>query len=442
VKKFIISMIIGSVVGTGMGLAFLFVMPKLPSIFAHSFFYKQMQTVSIFKFASNLYKFTPPSDQFIVKTADTIPQEGKVLYANLATMIIYLYEDGERVAEYKIKSIGREGTAWQTPLGTFKMNYKKENHFSSIGSVWMPYSMHFFGNYFIHGWPYYSNNTPVAEGYSGGCIRLDTSDAQAIYDFVNKDTQLIVTHVPDIRVPEEIQNKLQYMRTSELNDIEGNYIVADISTGEVLTMNTTSDSIPAYSFTKLMTALISLETLNQYQEAIWDQNIVSIADVLYPLLLEDNKEAADLLARHKNQTQFIQDMNTRAQSLGMNFTSFKEPIGDTQSNQTSLTDLLRLFLYIHEYKPFLIKVLGLETYKHRAFTVSPLYTREPAISAGFLNSEKTQYVGLVTVPIRHQNQALESQNKTFLILVSDQEDAENVFQKISTWVGESIVLRK
>src|SRR3989344_3348659 len=69
----------------------------------------------------------------------------------------------------------------QTPNGVYKIRSREENHFSSIGEVWMPWSMHFYGNYFIHGWPYYPSGAPVADTYSGGCIRLSTSDAKELF---------------------------------------------------------------------------------------------------------------------------------------------------------------------------------------------------------------------------------------------------------------------
>ena len=42
--------------------------------------------------------------------------------------------------------------------------------------------MAFQGNFFIHGWPYEPDGTPVASTYSGGCIRMATDDAKKIYD--------------------------------------------------------------------------------------------------------------------------------------------------------------------------------------------------------------------------------------------------------------------
>ena len=50
----------------------------------------------------------------------------------------------------------------------------------------------FDGNYFIHGWPYYPDGTSVAKGYSGGCIRLSTEDAEELYGLVDIDMPIII----------------------------------------------------------------------------------------------------------------------------------------------------------------------------------------------------------------------------------------------------------
>ena len=131
--------------------------------------------------------------------------------------------------------------------------------------------MHFFGNYFIHGWPYYTSGMPVAEGYSGGCIRLDTPDAKELYQFVDKETQLLVSNsIKQSLASDQFIYKVQ----KELPDINSKFMVVDMDTGEVVASKDSSVQVPIMSFAKIMTGLISLETLNQYQDTILYQNIV------------------------------------------------------------------------------------------------------------------------------------------------------------------------
>jgi hypothetical protein len=121
-----------------------------------------------------------------------IEAHSRLIAADLSEMKLYLFEDGHATITVPILSKGKRGSRWETPTGLYKIQTKEENHFSSLGAVYMPKSMQFFGNFFIHGWPYYPDGTPVPEGYSGGCIRLSTEDATRVYDFASRETPLFI----------------------------------------------------------------------------------------------------------------------------------------------------------------------------------------------------------------------------------------------------------
>ena len=102
---------------------------------------------------------------------------------DLDKMELTIWKDG--VSEtFPVLSKGDPERTNETPRGDFEALYMAEKHFSSIGHVWMPYSIQFKGNFFIHGWPYYPDGTDVPKGYSGGCVRLSTADAKRVYEFV------------------------------------------------------------------------------------------------------------------------------------------------------------------------------------------------------------------------------------------------------------------
>lgn len=438
-KKFILSIVIGSIGGSVLALGVLFVTPRLPHIFAYSFFYPQ--TRSPITIVQDIKKiFQPDTEQYFILSIDeSLSTTTKTVYADLGAMHILLYENGEKINEYPIQSIGREGTPWQTPLGLFDMNYKKENHFSSIGSVWMPYSMHFFGNYFIHGWPYYSSGMPVSEGYSGGCIRLNTDDAKELYGFVDKNTDLIIT----TNKKPEVQKEFQYQIAKREPELLSSYIVVDIQTGEVVASKDANISKPADSFTKIMNALISLETLNQYQEAVFNQDIVKISDVLYAVLLDDSDEAAQVLSEHKNKSQYLIDMNTRAESLGMSQTIYKDAIGSNEQTVSSLEDMFKLLHYIHLYKPFMITVLSLDTYSFAQTKLeytNPL-SEDSSYVAGFSSEDSSEIISLVTHDIQSpKTNTLEQ--KTFLIIVRSEGDSTQDTQTLHSWLKENVSLRE
>lgn len=437
-QKFILSVLVGLFVGVILGAVFMFVWRQLPDMFHKAFFDKVQAPVHVVENFRD--KFKPPTGQYIIPTIDnSIAQEGKVAYADLGEMKITLFENGQVVGEYPIASVGREGTAWQTPIGQFDMSYKKESHFSSIGHVYMPWSMHFFGNYFIHGWPYYPDGTPVAEGYSGGCIRMETVDAEFVYDFVDRDTKLVVTTSSN---PIEKQIEFEYVIKDAAPVLDSNFLVADLESGEVVAAKNQNTPVALGALTKIMTGLISLEVLNQYNETILDQDIVTIADVLYALLLTDNDRAGEILHEHKNTNQYLLDMNTRAKSLGMTQTTYSDVNGDDDTTVSTLEDQFRLLQYIKWYKPFLIQVLSLEEYEKNEMKWESIHSQKDMewYEGGFSNTENTEMMTLVTFNPSTDKQD-ESAERTFVIIVENSADAGVDTFKLYTWMTQNISLK-
>lgn len=437
-KKFLSSVLIGGLAGTALAFIFVWAVPQLPDFFASTFYQNIPKPTNIALALKD--QFTPTSSQSFIQSVDTmVAQEGKVVYADLGAMKITLFENGQPMGEYEIASIGREGTAWQTPVGQFDMSYKIKNHFSSIGHVWMPYSMHFFGNYFIHGWPYDAAGTPVPEGYSGGCIRLETENARMIYEFVDSDTQLVVTSSAN-RL--DASGEYTYEIQHDAPDISAAYVVADLESGEVMAAQNATQEVPAGSFASLMAGIISLETLNQYQQTVFEQEIVPISDLLYALLLSDSAEAGTLLQTHKNKHQYLLDMNTRAQSIGMASTTYKDVTGEIETTVTTLEDTFRLMQYIAWYKPFVTKLLTLEQYQTDGGqvwkTTYPLRNLE-GYQAGFANAEQTEMITLVDLTFSSESGS--SDKRSIILIVQGSEQAQMDTQALYDWVTQHVTLR-
>jgi hypothetical protein len=107
------------------------------------------------------------------------PAESRALRFHLGSQTFDYFEDGELVLSGPIAS-GKPGSA--TPTGQFSVLSKEKDKQSSlytneIGTqAWMPYSLQFYGNYFIHeGW---------LPGYaaSHGCIRIGHYDARLLFE--------------------------------------------------------------------------------------------------------------------------------------------------------------------------------------------------------------------------------------------------------------------
>lgn len=305
---------------------------------------------------SNLNYFQKMKEQFLSEKINFIE-------ADLLNMSLKIWKNGENVLEIPIKTKGRKGSWWETPAGIYKIQSKETNHLSSMSGVYMPWSMQFQGNFFIHGWPYYQDGTPVASTYSGGCIRLDTNNAKKLFNMVDMGYPIIVYNnesVSDnfkyIDIPPSISS-----RASLAIDINNNYIFLKNNSDKIL---------PIASITKLMTALVATDYINMDNTAIVPKEAIvqttiprlkagqkiSIHELLYPLLMESSNEAAETIARYSGRDGFITKMNEKALSLGMVNTNFVDPSGISENNTSTAEDLVLLTKYIYNNKRFVFNI--------------------------------------------------------------------------------------
>ncbi len=301
---------------------------------------------------------------FFQETRDTfIASEKNFIEADLRNMELRYFEAGEEVFKAPIASKGKEGSWWETPAGLYSIGFKKENHFSSFGSVYQPWSMTFQGNFFIHGWPYFPDGTPVPEGFSGGCIRLSNEDAEALYNLVAVGTEVLV-HEADFANDDFVyEPKIPELETP-------NYLLADIQNSTILAASDLDAVAPIASVTKLMTALVAVEYINL------DKNVyisyvpsvpsviprlavgqtVSMYSLLQLLMVESSNEAAEYIAGIVGRERFIELMNKKAEALGLDHTVFTDPSGLDAGNVSSVGDLLRLSQYIYNNRSFILEL--------------------------------------------------------------------------------------
>lgn len=283
--------------------------------------------------------------------------------ANLSTMELTYYDQGVSVFTAKILSKGKEGSWWETPAGLYKIEAREENHFSTFGEVYQPWSMVFQGNFFIHGWPYYPGGEDVASTYSGGCIRLSNEDAEALFKQVAVGTPVLVFE-SDFQ-----SDGFQYEAT--LPPVTASaYLVADLESKTVLTSKHADSAFPIASITKLFTALVAAEYINLDKDIyitpgmlasttvprLSENTTESAYGLLFPLLLESSNEAAEAYAQHLGREWFIDLMNKKAVSLGMHQTHFVDPAGFGSENVSSPKDLLRLLQYLYNNRSFILRI--------------------------------------------------------------------------------------
>ncbi len=293
-----------------------------------------------------------------------ITDQVNFIEADLSRMKLRVYQEGIVVKEVSILSKGQEGSWWETPAGIYQIQNKEVNHFSSFGGVYMPWSMPFQGNFFIHGWPHYEDGTPVHQGYSGGCIRLATEDSREVFNLTKVGTPVLVFE------NDFLSDGFTY-HVKEPETSSNNYLIADLASNSVIAKNASTDQpVPIASLTKLMTALIATEYINlDKQITITKDAIVYTSrprlvvgekiaafQLLYPLLLESSNEAAFALAHSLGKNQFIDLMNEKAQALGMENTKFVDPTGASEQNVSTTEDLFLLAKYLYNNRSFILKM--------------------------------------------------------------------------------------
>ncbi|PIR98345.1 MAG: hypothetical protein COT88_02135 [Candidatus Colwellbacteria bacterium CG10_big_fil_rev_8_21_14_0_10_41_28] len=292
-----------------------------------------------------------------------IAQGATFIESDLSEMKIRFYENGEMKEELPIISKGREGSWWETPAGLYKVKGKEENHFSSFGNVYMPWSMPFQGNFFIHGWPYYPDGTPVAQGYSGGCIRLSDDAAKRIYELASVGTPILVFE-EDFK-----QDAYKYQVLGSSINAE-NYLAADLKNNFVFAEKDASEEVSIASITKLMTALVATEYINIEKEiSITNDMLVytsiprlkagqslSVFNLLYPLLMESSNEAGVAIASILGEDRFVELMNEKAKAIGMNNSTFADPNGASANNKSTAEDLFKLAKYLYNNRSFVLDI--------------------------------------------------------------------------------------
>jgi hypothetical protein len=246
---------------------------------------------------------------------------GKYVVVYLNQMLLELHDGTTTIATMPLVSQGKPGRYYETIGGEYTNDYKVPLHFSSFGHVYMPYSVHIFGNFFIHGIPYYPNGTKVSSAYSGGCVRLSDADAKRVYDFVQKGTPIIIT------------------RGGE-NDF--------------LPSATSTPIMESIEMTRLMVAMISLEFLAQ-DTTVADPDGTDTTTRLELLsrLLTGDESVNALYVRQLGAQNYTMYMNKKAQSLGLTNTIFMDT---TSAVSTTPEDYARFMEHVTTYKSYLQNV--------------------------------------------------------------------------------------
>lgn len=162
-------------------------------------------------------------------------------------------------------------------------------------------------------------------------------------------------------------------------------LVVDADTGQVLFQKNSRQVLPIASLTKLMTALIVLDSNPDFQrEVVYssEDNIkpmvsqskiepvqikfedgekIKINDLFASILIKSANNAARTLVKQFGNQFFVDKMNQKAKELGMTKTVFTEPTGLDPNNISTVEDLAKLVKVIAE-KPQITKLLVTKFY--------------------------------------------------------------------------------
>jgi D-alanyl-D-alanine carboxypeptidase len=141
--------------------------------------------------------------------------------------------------------------------------------------------------------------------------------------------------------------------------------------------------LPIASLTKLMTAVIVLDNYN-LSDNIYISNKAnamdsvisdiktgdnfSVENLLYIMLIESSNKSAYALSEKIGEPKFIQMMNQKAKSIGLNNTFFSEPTGLSNENYSTADDLAKLAEYIVKNYPEIIDISRIKEFELPNFT--------------------------------------------------------------------------
>lgn len=281
------------------------------------------------------------TSQHIMRTltiADAVPPLGKLVVADLSTMVLTLYENGAATEKYPILATGAPGTPYETPAGFYAVLAKESDHFDRNQQIDLPWSVQFYGNYFIHGWPYAVDGSPVDLSYTGGDIRLSTANAKTVYDFADTGTGIFVYHPVPAAPASLVLDAIPRPSVSAAS-----YLVADIDTNDVFLEKNASGTFPAAGTTKLVAALAANE--------------------MTPYDVKDNPEKAEYTSG------LVEWMNAKAHTLDMASTRFIDANSTSTENVSTAEDLFRFASYLAHGKSFILDANAATVDSHTAVSV-------------------------------------------------------------------------
>lgn len=131
--------------------------------------------------------------------------------------------------------------------------------------------------------------------------------------------------------------------------------VYDVSQNQIIVDCDSENIRPIASVTKLMTALVVLDSDQNMSEKLnykgYSRRNLTREEVFDLMLVRSDNRAAETLAKNYpgGREQFIREMNLKALSLGMTRTRYEDASGLSSGNISTARDLTRLLVHMYTY---------------------------------------------------------------------------------------------
>jgi len=375
-----------------------------------------------------------------------INSKEEFLEVNLQQMKIKVWVNGLLVKEVPILRKGDPQEWGGTAAGLNKAISKNRSSFSVVSEVYMPWSIHFYGKYYIHGEPYYPGGKKLQTEASGGCIQLSDQDAKTIFELTKEEMPVLV-------IDKEKENYQWPEAITEFPEISAkSYLVADLDSGFVFAEKDSQKQLPIASITKLMTAIVVSENVDLRKAILVEKKMLEaygstkgldagksfrVVELFYPLLIESSNDAAEVLSYFLGKEKTIKLMDEKAKSILMERTNFVDPSGFDLKNVSTAQDLFYLARYVLNNRPLLFEIgkgKEVKSFGEIKFDVKKLWNKNVFI-------DDPNFIGGKTGFLKEAGQTslfiFRFGERNILISLLNSENIEADTQKIYKWLGEN-----
>ncbi len=388
--------------------------------------------------------------------SDFLENHKDFLEINLDDNFIRLYRNGKLTDESEILASGDIQNWGGSAAGLYQIKSKNRASYSVSSELYMPYALHYYGKYYLHGEPYYPNGIKFESDFSGGCIRLADAEAKRFYELA--ETGLPVLVIDKSRI-DLVYSQKEGAREFPIVTAK-NYLVADLDSGLVLAEKNSKEVKPIASITKLMTAVVIAENINLENkitvhpsmlsaygsiEGLEPGKVFRIVELFYPLLIESSNNAAEILTYSLGRDRAISLMNQKTESIMMPDTHFVDPHGLSNENVSSAQDIFQLTRYVFNNRPPLLEITRnhmVRSFGPIQFEIDQMWNKNVfADDPNFLGGKTgfilaSRYTGTMIFKFLTN----EGDPRNIAIIYLGSENAKGDVQRIYSWLMDSFSL--